>query len=258
MPVIQFASQDAVPEGLKEYAKETEGKWSVDVVPGVKLNEFRDNNIQIVKDRDALAGVLGKLKPVVGDDVDSFVTKYGELATLAQQVKDGKLKGTDAIQAEVDNRVSGMKTGYDNQINELNAARTAAERAKAESDLRFNRSIVERAVTEAVINEKSGALPSALPDILARAYSVFQIAESGKLVAKDGEAVVYGTDGVSPMSPLEWIAKLRGVAPYFFKGSNGGGAAGGQGGKSYGGMAKADFDKLSPTAKLSQLYKSQK
>jgi hypothetical protein len=72
----------------------------------------------------------------------------------------------------------------------------------------------------------------------------------------DGEAIIYGADGATPMTPDEWLAKLRDSAPYFCKNSNGGGATGNQGNKMFGGMSKEDFNKLSGAQKLALARKS--
>jgi hypothetical protein len=256
MPNLTFDTLELIPEGLKEHAKQVDGKFIVDVVPGAKLVEFRENNITASRQRDEALAVLAKLKPVVGEDVDTFVTKFGELNTIAQQVKDGKLQGTDAIEAEVVNRVGAMKTGFETQLQEAARKAAEAETRASTSDLKWRRSIVARAVTEAVIDESSGANPSALGDILTRAYGVFQVSDDDKLVAKDGEAVIYGSDGATPMTPKEWLASIRKNAGHLFKGSNGGGASGGTSGAGqFGGLTQEAFAKLSPMAKLDLAHK---
>ena len=54
MPEIVFESLDKVPEGLREHAKEEEGKVKVNVVPKNKLDEFRETNIKLAQERDSL------------------------------------------------------------------------------------------------------------------------------------------------------------------------------------------------------------
>lgn len=253
MPKVTFDSLDAVPEGLKDIAKDEGGKFVVDVVGAAKLAEFRDNNIKIAQERDALKAYRDRLAPVVGDDIDGFVTSLQEMSGIVTQVKDGKLKGTEAIEAEVNNRVASMKTGFETQLAEANQRLNQAVQVAGAADQRYRRSIVDQAITAAVIDEQSGALPTALPDILARAYNVFQVTDDGKVVAKDGDAIIYGADGASPMTPTEWVTgRLRESASHFFKNSNGGGAAGGgnAGDARYGGMSETDFRKLTPHQKL--------
>lgn len=255
MPDLSFATLDAVPDWAKEYAKEVNGSYVVKVAPQVKVDEFRDTNVRVSQERDQLKDRLGKLSPVIGDDPDAFLSEIQVLREVQQQVKDGKLKGNTDVAAEVERRVSEMKANYDRQLQEQ--ARKAADseaRANVENS-KWRRSLVDRAVTDAVLDGTSGAETSALADILERAYKTFTVNDSGTLVAKDGDAIVYGSDGATPMSPKEWLAKLRERAPYFFKNSNGGGATGaGKGGAAGstlpGGMAREAFLKLPASARM--------
>jgi hypothetical protein len=257
MPEIVFDTLDAVPEGFREVASQKDGKFTVNVVAANKLAEFRDNNISLARERDGLKAYHDSLAGIVGEDPASFMTSYGELQTIAQKVKDGTLKGSDAVQAEVAQRVAQMKADYERQLAQQAQDASTWKSKASENDTKWRRSIVDRQITEAVISDASGALPSALSDILTRAYRVFKVTDDNKLIARDGEAVIYGADGTTPMSPLEWLAKLRESAPYFFKGSNGGGATGAAnaGGGLYGGMSLADFQKLAPEAKLALAHR---
>lgn len=255
MPDVIFETMDAVPEGLREYAKRNDdGKVTVNVVPKVKLDEFRDTNIRISQERDQAKVFIESVRPFVGEDPAAFKARLEELQGIAQQVHDGKLKGSADVESELTRRTAQMKTEFERQNQEK--AREAAEwRQKAElNDQKYRRTLIDRAVTDAVLNERSGAEARALPDILARAYSIFTVQEDGKIVAKDGEAVIYGADGATPMTALEWLGKLKEHAPYFFKNSNGGGANGGgmnQGGTRLpNGLTQADFDKLPAAEKL--------
>jgi hypothetical protein len=100
-----------------------------------------------------------------------------------------------------------------------------------------------------VIAPDSGVRPEALPDVLERAYRLYKV-ENGALIPKQGEATIFGANGADPMSPAEWLVKLRDQAPHYFKGNGGGGAAGGREGEKLGGFSHAEIAKLSPEAKL--------
>jgi uncharacterized small protein (DUF1192 family) len=258
MPDLTFDSLDAVPEGLKEHAKAADGKFVVKVVPQVKLDEFRETNISLSRERDTLKAFRETLAPLAGEDPAAFVARVKELNALEQKVKDGQLKGDDTIAAEVTQRIGAMKSDFERQLAEQAQKANAAQSAASAAEQKYQRSIVERHVTEAVVSDTSGALPSALKDILARAMSVFEVGPDGKMVAKDGAAIIYGSDGATPMSPREWLQKLKGEAPYFFKNSGGGGASGGNGrdgGNFAGPMSQADFNKLPAAARLAYARK---
>ncbi|MEQ8308024.1 MAG: hypothetical protein RIA09_15815 [Hoeflea sp.] len=250
MPEIKFDTLDAIPEGLREGAKEVDGKVIINVVPKAKLDEFRDTNIALSAERDTLKQTAATLQEIVGEDPEAFQASLEEMRQTTQQVKDGKLKGTDAIETEVNSRVSSMKGDYERRLQEAGQETKAWKEKAMTADQKFRQSQIDRAVTNAVLADDSGAQPQALTDILTRAYKTFVVEDDGKLVAKDGEATIYGSDGASPMTPKEWLEKLRDEAPYFFKQSNGGGAGGAGEGKLPNGMAAEDFQKLSGAEQL--------
>lgn len=250
MPDLTFTSLDEVPEGLREAAKEVDGKVVVKVVPQTKLDEFRENNIQLAKQKDELEAFKRQFGPVIGDKkVDDFLDELKELQKTAQLVADGKLDSSDKIATEVANRTEAMKRDFEEQLQAAKREGHQLSEKLQEADLRYRRTLVDRAVTDAVLAQTSKARPEALPDILQRAYGIFQVQEDGSLVPKKGEATLYGTDGTKPMTPAEWLESLRHDAPYFFKDSAGGGATAGQK-ANYGGLSKAEYDALSPVEKL--------
>lgn len=250
MPEITFDTLDAIPEGLREGAKEVGGKHIVNVVPKSKLDEFRDNNLTLSTERDGLKNTVANLSKLVGEDPAAFATELDTLRTTAQQVKDGKLKGTDAIESEVTNRVGTMKSDFERQLQEARKEVGTWKDKATDADTKFRRSLIDRAVTNAVLAEASGAQPQALMDILSRAYGVFTVDESSNLIAKDGQVTIYGADGATPLTPAEWLEKLKEQAPYFFKSSNGGGAGGSGDTKLPNGYSAEDFNKLPAAEQL--------
>ncbi|MDW9491687.1 hypothetical protein [Sinorhizobium meliloti] len=257
MPEITFDTLDAIPEGLREGAKQVDGKVVINVVPKSKLDEFRDNNLTLSQERDTLKSSVATLSQIVGEDPSAFAAELENLRSTSQQVKDGKLKGTDAIEQEVNNRVSSMKSDYERRLQEASKETVAWKDKATSSDQKFRRSLIDRSVTNAVLAEASGAQPQALPDILSRAYGVFTVDDNGTLIARDGEATIYGADGATPMTPAEWLEKLKEQAPYFFKTSNGGGAGGSGNNAVPGGMSAEDFNNLSGAQQLALARKAQ-
>lgn len=258
MPKIIFPTLDAVPEWARADAK-TEGEGvAVDLVQSSKLAEFRENNIKLSTEKEELTKTVATLSGIVGEDPESFATTLAELRRVDQEVKDGKLKGSDAVAKEVDARISALKTDYEKQVQKATAEGNAWKDKATGLDTRLKRTHIDREVTAAVLNEASGAEPRALGDILTRAYAVFSVDDNGKLIAKDGEATIYGADGTTSLQPLEWLEKLKEPAPYFFKNSSGGGAGGSGNTTLPGNMTQADFAKLSGAEQLKLARSQQK
>lgn len=248
MPIIKFKSRDEVPEGLA--VEEKDGGFVVDVVDKVKLDEFRTNNVSLAKERDELRNKVSTFAALVGEDPETFKGELEELRNTHQQVKDGKLKGTTAVEEEVARRLTSVKENYDGQIRALTTERDKERREREALDARVRRSVIERDVMKAILAPDSGVNPVSAPDILARAYALYTVDDQERLVPKQGDVVVYGSDGSTPMPPNEWLQKLLVEAPYFSLNSSGGGASGGADSKLPKGYSQEDWDKLSPTERI--------
>lgn len=256
MPEVLFDTLDQVPDEFREVAKDNgSGKLAVNVVLKSKLDEFRDNNIKVSTERDDFAKQNEALKGLVGEDAEAFAAELTELRETAQKVKDGKLKGDDTITKEVDTRVNQMRDNFDKQLSAAVKEGNAWKERAVASDNKFKRSQVGSAVTNAVVTPESGVNASALPDILERAYKVFQVQDNGDLIAKDGEVTIYGGDGSTPLTVSEWIAKLKESAPHFFKSSAGGGAGGNGGARTPSGYTAEEFQKLPAQKRLELAHK---
>jgi hypothetical protein len=250
MPILNYDTLDAVPEGLKEFAKtdDASGKVTVNVVANVKLDEFRDRNIEMARKLEQLEPAMERYKNLVGENPDEFQTELLALRDTNKRVKDGELKTNDEIEQAIQDRIKAIRDGYEDNAKAL---RTEATTFKQRSDalaLELDRTKIAGEVTSAVISPDSGVRPEALPDVLTRAYSLFKV-EDGRLIPKQGEATIFGANGADPMTPAEWLVKLRDQAPHYFKGNNGGGAAGGKDEK-LGGFTSAQIAQMSPQQKL--------
>lgn len=249
MPSISYATKDDVPEGLREFAKESEdGKFTVKVVAEAKLDEFRNKNITLSQQIETMGPVVARIKALAGDDIDAFETDLQGLRDIAQRVNDGELKTNDQIEAAVADRIKAVKDGYEANEKAERDKRVAAEGRVQTLQQRLDQTEVRHGITNVVIHPESGVRPEALPDILERAYKLFKIVD-GKPVPMNGEATIYGANGADPMSYAEWIVKLRDEAPHYFKGNSGGGADGGKQTKQ-GGFTAAEIAKMSPAQKL--------
>lgn len=250
MPEISFESKDSVPQGLQEYAKQNDaGKWVVNVAPNEKLVEFRDNNIKFRNEIDTLKETVSRFTSIA-EDPAGLAEELQRLREVDQSVKDGKLKGNDAVAREVEARVKQMEDSYKAQLNELGNKLKESDQKRDEASRLYRQSVLDREVTNAVMAKDSGANPEALPDILSRAARTFRVNDKGQVVAMDGDAVIYGADGASPMSPKEWLGKVIEEAPYLSKTSAGGGASGNRGDEKLGGLSPEEFGKLDPQRRM--------
>uniref|UniRef100_A0AB74UM91 Capsid and scaffold protein n=1 Tax=Caulobacter phage BL57 TaxID=3348355 RepID=A0AB74UM91_9VIRU len=228
MPVLSYDTLDLVPEGLREYAKQVDGsdKFQVNVVSANKIDEFRDNNIKISKERDSLLAEVETLRPLVGEDPAAFAAQLEELRSIAQRVKDGDLKEGRALEEALQKRTEEMRKQYDERLQATGKERAAWQSKHDELERRYKQSLVSNAITAAAMAQGSGVDPAALNDVVRSGLDVFRADDQGRLTPYVGDAPLYGADGVTPMTAKEWLAKLKEEKPYFFLDSRGGGAGG--------------------------------
>lgn len=222
---FQIAKLEDVPENVRGLYK-PDGQVFVldaeDVVPKARLDEFRNNNIQLTQQ-------LEKLK-----DVDPV--KYAELIKLQQEVEEGQLIKAGKLEDAVNLRVTNMKKDLETR---LNGTESQLQQANAQLAVLM----IDNAVRQEAV--KNGALPTALDDLVLRARTVYTM-EKGQAVPKDGSGqVIYGKDGQTPMAMSDWIASLKKTAPHLFAGSQGSGAGGGR--SPSGGT---DTSKMTPAQKI--------
>ncbi|HTH49504.1 MAG TPA: hypothetical protein VMB21_18455 [Candidatus Limnocylindria bacterium] len=252
MPNIVFDSLDQVPDEFKSIAKEVDGgngKVAVNVVPKATVDEFRDKNIALSKERDGLVEKVTTYASIVGDDVESFAKNLEELRVTQQRVKDGELKEGRQIEEALGKRTEELRKEYDNRLQTVGKENAAWRDKYATLDQNFKRTLVASAIKDACVEADSGVEPRAIADIITSAYGTFRADDSGKVIPYDGEATIYGSDGVSPMTPKEWLARLKETKPFFFKPTQGAGS-GGDTTKKLAGFDRKAFDKLTPAQKL--------
>lgn len=237
MPIFTFDSLEVIPESLRSFAKGEGDKVQINLVPQEKLDEFRDTNINLVKERDELAKQVEVLAPIVGDDPAAFSAALTELRSMEQRVKDGALTDSRKIEEEVIRRTEDMKKTLEDQIRAAQKEGANWKAKAGEIEATYKRTLVSTAIKDAAIDPELGVLPGAIGDLLSRAQSVWRAGDDGRVLAFQGDLQLYGADGGSPLTPKEWIVKLKDEAPHYFKGTHGGGA-GGDGGGARGALGK--------------------
>ena len=185
-----------------------------------KLDEFREKNIQLLRDMD-------KFK-----DVDP--EKYRLLAEEHRKLEEGELIKKGDVEGLVNSRTSVMKTDFERKYGDLEKKFGTANRQL--ETLMIDNNVRAEAT-------KLGIAPTAVDDVLLRAKTIYKV-EEGKVVAKDAEGnPMFGKDS-NPLGISEWIGGLKEGAPHLFQGSAGSGSShsGGRGGQ--------DTSTMSPSQKI--------
>lgn len=194
---FKITKLEDVPEAVRPlYVKDSDGEgFKLDVegvVPTEKLAEFRDNNVELKKKLEAFDGIDPK--------------KHKDLLKLEENVKGKELMEAGKLDQLITERTSAMKTEFEGQIKGLTDEKGLLTR-------QLEGLLIDSAVRAAAT--ESGVLPSAVDDVLLRAKSVFKIDE-GKAVPYKDDKIIYGKDGLNPMTVGDWTKNLAASAPHLF------------------------------------------
>lgn len=134
---------------------------------------------------------------------------------------------TSGKRQEYDERITGrMKASHENQIKAANDKIADLEKTLKDRSDKLSASLRNSAIQSAAA--ELGVLPTALPDIVSRASSIFSVDDNAAIVALDASGgVILGPDGKKPLTAKDWVKSLKETAPHLFPASKGGGSSGG-------------------------------
>jgi hypothetical protein len=212
MPLkFKFKSKEEIPaEHLPLYA-ERDGGWVLDVdgaVEKARLDEFRATNVALLKERDDLKQRFEGIDP---DEVRKLAEEKRRLELLAQGHK------PEEIERLVTDRIKTVRGDFDKQVATLTGERDTL-------NTRLTAIQIDQGVITAAT--KRGLRPTAIPDITARARTIFRLVNGVPTAFEaDGKTMRYGRDGLTPMTLEEWTDAQVAEAPHLFESNAGGGAA---------------------------------
>ena len=209
---FKFKTREEIPAEHVNLYVERDGAFVLDaegVVEKIKLDEFRNSNVALVKERDELKQRFEGIDP---DEVRKLAEEKRKLELQAQGHK------PEEIDKLVGERIKGLKADWDKQLGAVTTERDSLTS-------RLTAIQIDQGVL--TVATKRGLRPTAIPDITARARLVFKLVNGApRAFESDGSTVRYGKDGVTPMTLEEWVDAQVADAPHLFESNAGGGAAG--------------------------------
>ena len=212
MPLkYKYTSKQEIPAEHQSLYVERDGAFYLDaegVTDKAKADEMRNHNIELrkqIEERDA------RFNGIDPDEHRRLVEEKRKLELQAQGHK------PEEIEKLVTDRLKGLKSDWDKQ-----QAAVANERDALLgrlSAIQIDQGII-------TVATKRGLRPTAIPDITARARTVFKLVNGApQAFEADGKTVRYGKDGITPMTLEEWVDAQVSDAPHLFESNAGGGAA---------------------------------
>jgi hypothetical protein len=254
MPPLKQAynAPGEIPAALQEYYAEVEGKWLLQTEPSMndipKLQAALNTERTLRRDAEkGLSDMKVRFEDIDPDDVQKMRERLKGL-------DDSKLFDEHGLEALVTKRTQTMKDEHTRVLGVKDREIAQLKDTAASLDKRWRDDRIETGLTQAAV--RAGVDKLAVRHAVMDGRTVFtELDDKGQLVAKQGEDVRYGKDGVNPLTPDEWFAEVRsaGTAPHLWPRSSGGGAPANHGG----GPSGIDYAKLTPTERLTQFRQQQ-
>lgn len=207
----KYNSLKEIPaEDVRLYV-ERDGAWHLDVdgkEDRARLAEFRENNIALQRQ---LAEMQAKFEGIDPEAVRKLAEEKARLEE-EQQLKAGE------FQSVLDSRLKAQNADWEKRVGAVTKERDALNARLA--SIQIDQGVVAAAT-------KRGLRATAMPDITARARTVFRLVDGApRAFEADGQTVRVGKDGTSPLDLEGWIETQVSEAPHLFESNAGGGAAG--------------------------------
>jgi hypothetical protein len=244
MPLkFKYPTKQEIPAEVQPLYVERDGAFVLDaegVVDKAKADELREHNIELrkqIEERDA------RFNGIDPEEVRKLAADKERLEE-EQRLKDGK------FQEVMDARLKTARAEWEKQLNAVTNERDTL-------NTRLTAIQIDQGVITAAT--KRGLRPTAIPDITARARSVFKLVNGvPQAFETDGKSVRYGRDGITPMTLDEWVDAQVSDAPHLFESNAGGGAAGNGGGAAAGSQRSVKNPFRKETWNLTEQMKLQK
>jgi hypothetical protein len=202
---FRYGSKEEVPAELAGHYMEQNGAWLLNVegaVERARLEEVRTNNAALTKEREELR--------------KSLEAASAEAAAIKEKQALQTASNPGEVEKILEGRVKAVRGEMEKQLGQV-----AAERDS------LNQRLMEIQIDQGILTSatKRGLRATALPDITARARSVFRLVNGVPTAfEKDGQTVRVGKDGYTPLTLEEWIDGQVTEAPHLFEANAGAGA----------------------------------
>jgi len=209
---------DGVEESLKGSYEQSEGGYTLKVsgaTSNTKLNEFRDNNVQLMKD-------IAKMK---ADFVGIDPAKVLEMQAELDKLTDEKLKSAGKTEELNDARLNRLNAAHEAELKGIKDLLLAEQEERKARDAKLQSYQIDNELKVA-LDKVGGLKQGALQDVLGRGRNVWKIVEN-KVAPIGTNGEVLHNDKGEVLTMDSWAQALITDAPFLFEDNTGGGGAGG-------------------------------
>lgn len=218
---LSYDKEDDVPDAHKELYTERDGKWVLTGVEGGGYDNISRVTEALRKEKNDHKATKDKYSKLNGKDIDQLLERDGEYEELKLRAE-GKDLDEEKLEQMVGIRVKQKMAPLERENTELKSKLATSEgevnTLRGEKTSNTIKSHIRKAASKLKVTD------TALEDIEILGERLFEIDDTGRVVAKDNVGVTPGIDVEM------WLGDQREKRPHWFPGNVGGGAGGGRGG----------------------------
>lgn len=217
---LSYDKEDDVPDAHKELYTERDGKWVLTGVEGGGYDNINRVTEALRKEKNDHKATKDKYSKLNGKDIDQLLERDGEYEELKLRAE-GKSLDEEKLEQMVSIRVKQKMAPLERENTELKSKLATSEgevnTLRGEKTSNTIKSHIRKAASKLKVTD------TALEDIEILGERLFEIDDTGRVVAKDNVGVTPGIDVEM------WLSDQREKRPHWFPGNVGGGAGGSRG-----------------------------
>lgn len=222
---MEYDKETDIPEAHKELYTERDGKWLLTQVEGGGYDNFARITEAHRKEKEDHKSTKAKYSKLNGRNVDELLQRDSEYDELKLKAENNNLDETK-IEQMVGLRLKSKVAPLERENNELKTKLATIEdentALKGKEVSRKIRDHIRSAATKLKVTD------TALEDVEILGARLFELDDTGRVVAKENVGVTPGIDAEM------WLSDQREKKPHWFPGNVGGGSGGGRGGNGSG------------------------
>lgn len=226
-----YDEKEDIPDTYVSLFTEKDDKWEMTEVSGIKtVGDVKRVQTTLDKERKDHKKINREIKEKLDvfealGDIEAVTEGIDSLPGLKAAAKDGKFDEEEMNQL--------VSTRVERELSPVKRKLTAAEKDRDDAQTKvvgFEAADKTRSISGAIRTAAIGAKIQnlAIEDVVMIGSALFQLDEGGAVLTKDNV-------GVAPaINPKAWLAEVmeKGIRPYWWGETNGGGAGGSKGGGS--------------------------